>query len=90
MRIAKRSFVPRRAQGSRGIAMWSTSVSFDARAIEAELNRLRRQAGRIFHAVQALFFDGSDQLAVHHNRSGGIRVIRIDPKNDHRNWKLSP
>ena len=62
----------------------------DARAIEAELNRLRRQAGRIFHAVQPLFFDGSDELAVHHNRSGGIRVIRVDPKNDHRNWKLRP
>src|SRR5580692_4241605 len=28
MRIAKRNFVPRRAQGLRGMAMWSTSESF--------------------------------------------------------------
>ncbi len=62
----------------------------DAGTIEAELNRLRRQAGRVFHAIQPLFFDGSDKPAVHHNRSGGIRVIGVNPKNDHRIWKLPP
>ena len=41
------------------------------------------KARGVLHAIQPLFFDGSDQLAVHHDGGGGVGVIRVDPKYDH-------
>ena len=87
---AYRSFVPRRAQGLRGMAMWSTSRERDACGVQAIADGRRRKPRRVLHAVKAFFFDGGDQAAVRNDRRGGIAVVGIDSKDVHPEWFSLP
>ena len=74
------------AEARPGIARDGDVVHFGkfyARLIQAILDRAHGQAGRVFHAVQALFFDGGEQVAVGDNRGGGVGVVRVDAQDDH-------
>ena len=57
---------------------------FRAGLIEAKLNRASGKAGGVLDAIEALFFDGGDQAAVHDDGRGGVGVIGVDSQNDHR------
>jgi phosphatidylinositol alpha-1,6-mannosyltransferase len=37
----------------------------------------------VLHAIEALFFDGGDELTVDQERRGSVTVVSIDPENDH-------
>ncbi len=41
------------------------------------------KTGGVFYAIEALFFDGGDELAVADNRSGSVAVVGIDSQNVH-------
>ena len=51
---------------------------------EAVFNRMRRETGTVLDAVEALFFDSGDQLAVANNRGRGISVVSINAENVHK------
>ena len=59
---------------------------FHAGLVQAILDRAHRKAGRVFHAVQALFFDGGEQAAVGDNRGGGVGVVCVDAQDDHLDY----
>ncbi len=83
MRMAKRSFVPRRAKGSRGTAMWSTSESFaPARSRQNCIARDGNPAA-YFTRLRRSSSTAAMQAAVHDDGRGGVGVVCVDPKNDH-------
>ena len=85
-----------RSQPRLGIARNRDVIDFGefrAGLVEAILNRARRQARGVLHAIQPLFFDRREELAVDDDRRRSIRVIGVDAENDHfrmssvsRNW----
>src|SRR5690242_1951809 len=56
----------------------------DAGFSQAVRRRLRRKAGAMLDAAEALFLGGGDQHAVAQQRSRGIGVERIEAEDDHR------
>ena len=69
-----------------GIARDGDVVHFGklyAGLVQAILDRADRKTGSIFHAVEALLFDGGKQAAVRDNRGGGVGVICVDTQNNH-------
>ena len=77
------------AQARPGIARDGDVVHFGklyAGLVQAILNRAHGKAGGVFHAVQALFFDGGEQAAVGDDRGRGVGVIRVDAQNDHHEY----
>ena len=59
---------------------------FYAGLVQAILNRAHGKTRCVFHAVQALLFDGREQAAVRDDRGRGIGVIRVDAQNDHHEY----
>src|SRR5580698_7935937 len=55
----------------------------DASRLQAVANRQRWKSSGILHAVEAFFFDRSDQLAVANDRGGSIPVVCVDAKDIH-------
>ena len=49
-----------------------------ARSVQAELHGARRQARRVFHAIEPLFLHGRNQPPVNDNRRRGVGVICVD------------
>src|SRR5579885_1026083 len=49
-------------------------------------NRPRGKDGGVFHAVEALFFDRCDELAIADKGGGGVSVVGVDPKDVHREF----
>ena len=77
------------AQARPGIARDGDVIhfgEFHARLIQAILDRAHGEAGRVFHAVEALFFDGGEQASVGDNRGGGVGVVRVDAQYDHHEY----
>ena len=56
---------------------------FHAGLLEAVLDGELRQARRVFHAIQALFFHSGEQATVRDDRSGGIGVICVQAQDNH-------
>ena len=52
--------------------------------LEAVANGLHGKTSGVFYAIETLFFDGGDELAVADNRSGSVAVVGIDSQNVHR------
>ena len=96
-RFITRSAVERKPRHAHGVAEFRAEArpriarhgdvihfrQFCARRVQAKLDSARRKSRGVFHAVQALFFDGGNEAAVDDDRRGSVRVIRVDPKNDH-------
>ena len=77
------------AQARPGIARDGDVVHFGefyAGLIQAILDRAHGEASGVFHAVEALFFDGGDESAVGDNRGGGVGVVRVDAQDDHHEY----
>src|SRR5579885_1026080 len=53
---------------------------------QAIANRRRGKAGGVFHAVEALLLNRSDELAIADKRGGGVSVVGVDPKDVHREF----
>ena len=55
----------------------------DSRRTQAILDRLRGKSGAVLDAIEALFFDGGDQLSIFDERGRRITVIGVDAENVH-------
>jgi len=55
----------------------------DSRRAQAILDRLSGKSGAVLDAIEALFFDGANQLTVFDERGGRITVICIDAEDVH-------
>ena len=55
----------------------------DTGFLQAITDRRRGKARGVFHAIEALFFDGGNQLAVANEGGRSVAVVRIDPENVH-------
>ena len=51
---------------------------------ETVLNGFGREASPVFDAVEAFFFDGSDELPVLDQAGGGVTVESVDSENIHK------
>ena len=58
-------------------------ANLDSRRTQAILDRLRWKSGAVLDAIEALFFDRGDELAVLDERGGRITVICIDAEDVH-------
>ena len=64
-----------RAEARPGIARNRDVIHFgelDAGLLQAIVNRARGKTRGVLHAIEALFFDGGDQAAVHNDRRRGV------------------
>ncbi len=52
--------------------------------LEAPLDRLSRESGPVFDAIEAFFFNGGDQLSVNDQSRGRIAMKGVDTENIHR------
>src|SRR2546423_527336 len=59
----------------------------DSRRTQAILDRLRGKSGAVLDAIESLFFDGGDQLAVFDERGRRITVICIYAEDVHRKYE---
>ena len=62
----------------------------EAGFLEAVANGLHGKTGGVFYAIEALFFDGGDQLAVADDRGGSVAVVGIDSQNVHERRSVYP
>jgi hypothetical protein len=55
----------------------------EAGHFEADADRVAREAGPVFYAAEAFFFDGGDERAVAKQRSRDVTVVGVDAENVH-------
>src|SRR5277367_273132 len=78
------------AQPRVGIARHSDVMNLRRRQaglFEAIANRSRRKSGCVLHAIEALFFDSGNELAVANDSCRSVAVIGVYAKNVHRRMK---
>ena len=56
----------------------------NVRGVETVTDRLFRETGAMFDAIEAFFFDGGDQSAVFDDGRCSVAVIGVDAENVHR------
>src|SRR5204863_10137064 len=47
-----------------------------------------REARPMFDAIETFLLDGGNEFAIHHQRSRGVTVIRVQAEDEHRSWDL--
>src|SRR5438034_5169507 len=64
--------------------------AFDSAHFQTAADRNSRETGKMFHAAEALFFEGGDELPVAEKHGGCVGVIRVDAQDVHGYRKNTP